>query len=199
MVVTANPEYMASRDVNPAITSDITATVTDIMGNPVDNETVTFSLGAVGYPGGPYNVTSFPSLTSLSAITDADGHATVQFIPGGFSTTSTDLYYSKTATGTCTVTAHWNTTTKNILVTWKNYPYLSVETSVNPQTIAVNDTVDVTITLQADGWALQPKPIDVVLCTDRSGSMLYDDPDRMYSIREAGKVFVDQMNGQGII
>ena len=24
--------------------------------------------------------------------------------------------------------------------------------------------------------------------------MLYDDPDRMYSIREAEKVFVDQMN-----
>ena len=41
---------------------------------------------------------------------------------------------------------------------------------------------------------MQPKPIDVVLCTDRSGSMLYDDPDRMYSIREAGKIFVDQMN-----
>ena len=31
MVVTANPEDVASRDVNPAITSDITATVTDIM------------------------------------------------------------------------------------------------------------------------------------------------------------------------
>jgi len=194
MVVTANPEYVASRDVNPAITSDITATVTDIMGNPVDNETVTFSLGAVGYPGGPYNVTSSPSLTGLSAITDADGHAMVQFIPGSFSTTSSDLYYSKKATGTCMITAHWNTTNKNILVTWKNYPYLSVETSVNPQTIQVNDTVDVTIDLLADGWALQPKPIDAVLCTDRSGSMLYDDPDRMYSIREAGKVFVDQMN-----
>ena len=89
MVITANPEYMASRDVNPLITSDIIATVTDIMGNPVDNETVTFSLGAAGYPGGPYNVTSAPSLTSFSAVTDADGHATVQFIPGGFSTTST--------------------------------------------------------------------------------------------------------------
>jgi hypothetical protein len=194
MVVTANPEYVASRDVNPAITSDITATVTDIMGNPVDNETVTFSLGAVGYPGGPYNVTSVPSLTGMSAITDADGHATVQFNPGSFSTTSSDLYYSKKATGTCMITAHWNTTNKNILVTWKNYPYLSVETSVNPQTIQVNDTVDITITLLADGWALQPKPIDAVLCTDRSGSMLYDDPDRMYSIREAGKVFVNQMN-----
>jgi hypothetical protein len=130
----------------------------------------------------------------MSAITDADGHAMVQFIPGSFSTTSSDLYYSKKATGTCMITAHWNTTNKNILVTWKNYPYLSVETSVNPQTIQVNDTVDVTIDLLADGWALQPKPIDAVLCTDRSGSMLYDDPDRMYSIREAGKVFVDQMN-----
>ena len=65
---------------------------------------------------------------------------------------------------------------------------------MNPQTIAVNSTVDVTIDFIGDGWALQPHPIDVVLCTDRSGSMLYDDPDRMYSIREAAKVFVQQMN-----
>jgi hypothetical protein len=195
MVLTANPEYMASRDVDPLVTSDITATVMDISGNPVKNETVTFSMGATGYPGGPYNVTlPLSSLTSVSAITDANGHAVVQFIPGRFTTNSNDINFSSTATGTRSITAHWNTTDKNILVTWKNYPYLSVKTAVNPQTIEVNQTVDVTISLKADGWALQPKPIDVVLCTDRSGSMLYDDPDRMYSIREAGKVFVDQMN-----
>jgi hypothetical protein len=194
MVLTANPEYMASRDVNPLVTSDITATVTDIMGNPVENQTVYFSLGVVGYPGGPYNVTSLSSLTDVSAITDANGHAVVQFIPGSFSTNSNDHDYSSTATGTRPVTAQWKTTSQTILLTWKNYPYLSVQTSVNPNPVEVNKTVDITISLKADGWALQPKPIDVVLCTDRSGSMLYDDPDRMYSIREAGKVFVDQMN-----
>ena len=60
MVLTANPEVMASRDVNAGITSDIIASVTDIMGNPVENENVTFSIGTAGYPGGPYNVTDCP-------------------------------------------------------------------------------------------------------------------------------------------
>jgi hypothetical protein len=196
MVLTANPEHMPSRDVDSLITSDITATVMDVMGNPVENETVTFSLGAVGYPSGPVNETLPLSslIAPLIVKTDENGHAKVQFIPGSFSKNSTDLNYDSTATETRTIIALWNTTSKNILVTWKNYPYLSVKTSVNPQTIAVNDTVDVTISLKADGSKLQPLPIDAVLCTDRSGSMLYDNPDRMYEVREAGKVFVDQMN-----
>jgi len=189
MELTANPETMASRDVNALITADITASVMDIMGNPVENELVTFYMGTPRYPGGPYNVTSGPSLVSNTTTTDVDGLATVVFIPGSFSSTNTTP-----ATGNCTITAQWGNISKNILVTWKNYPYLSVKTSVNPQTIAVNDTVDVTIDFVGDGWALQPSPVDVVLCTDRSGSMLYDNPDRMYSIREAAKVFVDQMN-----
>ncbi len=92
MELTANPETMASRDVDPLITSDITATVTDSLGNPVQNEIVSFSLGAVGYPGGPYNVTSLPALSSNSTITDANGFATVQFIPGGFSTEQTQAF-----------------------------------------------------------------------------------------------------------
>jgi len=203
IVLTANPETMASRDVNPSITSDIIATVTDIMGNPVENESVTFSLGTAGYPGGPYNVTSSPSLSSYSTIkTDQNGDAMVQFIPGSFNTNTNAVNYSATATGNCTVTASWissttgNTTSKNILVTWKNYPYLSVTTSVNPQTIAVNDTVDVTIAFKGDGWALQPSPLDVVLVMDRSGSM--DDAmgshTKLYYAKAAATTFVAQMN-----
>jgi hypothetical protein len=189
MELTANPETMASRDVNPAIMSDIIASVIDEMGNPVENETVTFSMGTVGYPGGPYNVTSLPSISNTSAKTDAEGHAIITFIPGSFSTVN-----STTATGNVTITAIWNATPKNIVLTWKNYPYLSVKTSVMPPIIAINDTVEVRVDVLGDGWALQPTPVDVVLCTDRSGSMLYDNPDRMYSIREAAKVFVDQLS-----
>ncbi|MCC7564655.1 MAG: VWA domain-containing protein, partial [Methanomicrobiaceae archaeon] len=40
----------------------------------------------------------------------------------------------------------------------------------------------------------QPDPIDVILCTDRSGSMLYDNPDRMHSAREAAKILVGQLS-----
>ena len=123
MELTANPETMASRDVNPLITADITATVMDILGNPVENELVTFSLGTPSYPGGPYNVTLGPSLVSNTTTTDVDGLATVNFIPGSFSSTNTTP-----GTGNWTITAHWGNVSKNILVTWKNYPYLSVKT-----------------------------------------------------------------------
>jgi hypothetical protein len=146
-------------------------------------------MGTVSYPGGPYNVTSLPSISATSIKTDADGHATVTFIPGSFSIVNTT-----SATGTVNITATWNATPKRMQVTWKNYPYLSVKTAVNPPTVAINGTVEVSIMLLGDGWALQPSPVDVMLCTDRSGSMLYDNPDRMYSIREAGKVFVDQLS-----
>jgi len=202
MVVTANPETMASRDVNPSITSDITATVTDVMGNPVENEAVNFSLGTVFY-GGSYNITSSPSLSSYGTITtDQNGDAVVQFIPGSFTTNTNAVNYSATATGNCTVTATWvssvtgNKTSKNILVTWKNYPYLSVTTSVNPQTVAVNDTVDVTVAFKGDGWALQPSPLDVVLVMDRSGSMgdAMGSHSKLYYAQAAATTFVAQMN-----
>jgi len=189
MEITANPETMASKDVNPTVSSDITASVTDIMGNPVENETVIFSMGTVRYPGGPFEVTSLPALAGNITTTNSDGLATVTFIPGSFSTTN-----STSATGNCTITASWGNISKNILVTWKNYPYLSVKTSVNPQTIVVNDTVDVTIAFKGDGWAMGPNPIDAVMCTDRSGSMLYNDTDginndRMVLAMNAGKIF----------
>ena len=198
MELTANPETMASRDVNPLIFSDITATVTDAMGNPVENQSVTFSLGAVGYPGGPYNVTSLPRLTSNSTQTDANGFATVQFIPGSFSTNSSNVSYSATATGNVTITARWNSTPKNLIVTWKNYPYLSVKTTVSPLVVGVNDTVEVSIALKGDGWALGPKPIDAILVIDRSGSMgannVAPGVTRMQAAKDAAKIFVSKMN-----
>ena len=194
MVVTANPECMPSLDINPLITSDITAAVTDVLGNPVANEIVTFSMGTVEYPEGPYNVTFSPSLSKNSTLTDAEGLATVQFIPGSFSPVN-----RTSSTGKCTITATWNTTyKKDITVIWKNYPYLSVRTGVNPQTIAVNDTVDVTISLKGDGYAMGPKPIDAVMCTDRSGSMLLNGTDnikddRMVLAMNAAKIFNAKM------
>jgi hypothetical protein len=196
MVVTANPEFMPSRDINSAMTSSIIASVTDVMGNPVPDENVTFSLGGVGYPGGPYNVTSPPSLPTTTAITDAEGLATVTFIPGSFSAVN-----RTSSTGEGTVTATWQNTNHTIKLTWKNYPYLSVKTAVNPQTIAVNDTVDVTISLKGDGFAMVTVPIDAVLCTDRSGSMLLNgtdhiNNDRMVLAMNAGKIFNAKMSSQ---
>ncbi|MCJ7497810.1 MAG: VWA domain-containing protein, partial [candidate division Zixibacteria bacterium] len=191
--LTANPDTMASLDANPSRISDIRATVADHSGNAVAGELVNFTIQNITYDSTTYNVTSSPLLLSPGSITDAYGVATVQFRPGSF-TTSGNSNYSASATGHCEVNATWNGTYKIVPVIWKNYPYLSAKTSVTPLTVEINNTIDVTLEFRGDGWALQPRPIDVVLCTDRSGSMLYDNPDRMHSIREAAKVFVDKMS-----
>jgi len=60
----------------------------------------------------------------------------------------------------------------------------------------VNDTVDVKVQIIGDGWALQPKPIDVILVIDVSGSMDGKDisPTRMQAAKNAAKNFVGNMN-----
>ncbi|MBP1928705.1 hypothetical protein J2741_001252 [Methanolinea mesophila] len=199
MQFSAQPESMPSRDVLSWAPGELRAKVIDENGNPVEGEPVTFSLGPPIY-NEPYNVTSSPSLSATSALSDADGFAVVNFIPGGFSVNSSDPLYDPTATGEAVVTAHWENTTSGysatnqLTLSWKNYPYLSITALVSPETVNVSDVVEVFIQLRGDGWALQPDPIDVILTTDRSGSMLYDNPDRMYSVREAGKVFLDNLS-----
>lgn len=192
MLLSASPQAMPSRDVRPAIVSELRAKVMDVKGNPVSGEVVTFAI--VSSSAAPYNQTVEPILKNTSAITNAEGYAIIEFCPGAFTTDRSAPGWSDTATGTATVRATWNGTARTIPLTWKNYPYLSVETEVSPETVAVNETVDVTIRLRGDGWALQPDPIDVVLCTDRSGSMLKDYPDRMVKAMEASRLFNTQMN-----
>jgi Mg-chelatase subunit ChlD len=194
MLITANPETMPSIDAVVDFRAEIRAKVVDDNGNGVPNETVVFSMGTPAYAEN-YTITSPPALVDYSPVTtDSDGYATNYFIPGGFTTTWGDPKYDDTATGRVTVTATWNSTPRNILLTWKNYPYLSAETFATPNVVNVTDNVTVTLWLKGDGWALQPKPIDVVMCTDRSGSMLLGSPDRMTSAMTASKLFNSKMN-----
>jgi Mg-chelatase subunit ChlD len=194
MLLTANPESMPSRDVDSSFKSEVRSKVVDINGNGAPNQIVTFSLGPASYLE-TYTITDTPSLDSTSAVTDSDGYATVYFRPGGFTPSWGDPQYDDTATGRCTVTAKWNNTPQNLTLIWKNYPYLSAETLVSPNVVNVTDNVTVTLRLKGDGWALQPKPIDVVLCTDRSGSMLQgNSPDRMVAAMSASKNFNSKMN-----
>lgn len=199
MRLTASPQSMPSRDVSLA-GAQIIAKVMDIKGNPVDGETVTFTIiPPPSYPICQITPPSFSqaaTLNQVTAITDNNGNAIVQFWPGVFELNeSLDLpLFDPQATSTCNIVATWESISDSVDLSWKNYPYLSVYTSVTPKVVNVTDTVDVNIKLVGDGYALRPKPIDVMLTTDRSGSMLYDNPDRMYSIREAAKLFVDQMS-----
>ncbi|CCJ36590.1 von Willebrand factor, type A [Methanoculleus bourgensis MS2] len=204
MVISASPQTMASRDCNPNVVSELRAKVMDIKGNPVDGEEVTFTIDTGSINLGGSDSTGDPYLGEVEGqnVTTAvtiNGSAIVKFHPGSFA--KPEMGKKASAKGNVTVWATWDDVSKPIELTWVNYPYLSVETEVSNAKVSVNSTDEhmtnttyVTIRLKGDGYAMQPDPIDVVLCTDRSGSMLYDNPDRMHSVREAAKLFVDNMS-----
>jgi hypothetical protein len=196
MVVTANPQMIPSRDVptNPPVTGKIIAKIMDVMGNPSENENVTFTIS--GYTNSTV-LTKLPSFSSSTYLavksntTNSDGNAIVDFYPGEFPISGSK--YSANATGTATVIATWAGKSMPITVTFKNYPYLRVETSVNPAVVNLSSTFDVDIKLIGDGWMLQSKDIDVMLVFDKSGSMGDDSPTRISQAKTATTTFIDQL------
>lgn len=191
MLLTANPQSMPSADVDTEFHADILAKVTDENGNGVPGEVVSFYwLPPESWANAHIDD---PSLDPETALTDEDGIATVHFTPGSFETDINAENYNESASESCSVVATWGAETRTIDLDWKNYPYLRVETEVEPATVEVGKPVDVTIRLIGDGYALYPDPIDVMLCVDRSGSMLKDDPDRMVSLMDALTVFNGEM------
>jgi hypothetical protein len=194
MVFTATPQSMQSADVRnpptePPKTSTLAAHVLDIEGNAIRDQPVQFTISNVHYDDvnstaiwDPWlkNQTSTTNLTSVWAVTDNQGLASVTLMPCYFNTNKTDHNsphaYNPTDTGYCTVNANWispngTLVTRSIDFTFKNFPYMSAKTFLSSSKIPVNGTVDVTLALSGDGFALYPTPIDVMLVCDMSGSM----------------------------
>ena len=200
LTFTGNPQSMTSLEVDITIRAVLQARVIDTKGNPVFGENVTFSLATPTYPGGPFNVTAPPSLSTLLPVPVevTDGYATTLFSPGMFAVYG-DPGYNQAATGQVVATATWTnkagtiTKSREVTLVWKNYPYISTSSLGDCGNSQVGDKINITIQLKGDGAALGAKPIDVVLCTDRSGSMMSDNPDRMVNIMGAATAFVDQM------
>ncbi|MEI7433066.1 MAG: VWA domain-containing protein [Methanomicrobiales archaeon] len=195
MLLTASPQTLASRDAIAWSNATVSAKVMDSQGAGTSGQTVNFTLVTHNsYPAGSIitqsklNDDSGVHDTLASAVTDENGYATIEFYPGYFNSSK-----SKDSTEYSDVYAEWttpDTTDKfnlSVRIWWKNYPYLSVSTSISPTTVNVTDTVDVTIYLKGDGYAFtQFKPIDVMLCTDRSGSMLQNTTHPLDSINNDG-------------
>ncbi|HOI12884.1 MAG TPA: hypothetical protein PLG75_03455 [Methanoculleus sp.] len=194
LYLSANPETMPSRDVPGCKPAEIRAKLVDQYGNPVAGKEISFSIVDTVVEA-DLNQTTEPEFTTTDgAMTDSSGIATIGFWPGEFTADYRAPGYSPTANGTCRVVARYGEDIfGDVSLTWKNYPYLSVETHVTPDVVAVNDTVDVTIRLRGDGWALKPDPIDVILCIDRGARMVDGDEDHMVTVMEAAPVFIDQM------
>ncbi|HMA05380.1 MAG TPA: hypothetical protein VKO45_05575, partial [Methanomicrobiales archaeon] len=210
-LLTASPQTMASRDVTSVeypegIKSSLIMRVMDVKGNPVAGEDVTFRFTNFDVNNNLVNQTIGPVLEDTSGVTstsalnvdihvvsDESGEAIVYFHPGAFTTDVTAKKYNASAEGKATVQAQWSGVKRQVTLKYINYRYLTIESRVDPTTVRVNESVDLIVTVRGDGYALQPKPIDVVLVTDRSGSMLEDNPDREVSIIGAASVFADQL------
>ena len=201
MVFSAVPQSMGSRDVpsDPPPFVELRAKVMDGMGNPAGYQLVTFSL--TGYTNSTV-LTKLPSFdlgsynVSKTARTDNEtGIAIINLYPGEFPVNGS--YYCQTASGTATVKAVWaGYTAPPVTISFKNYPYLRVETSVNPESVEVNETFEVDIRLIGDGWKMTQKDIDVVLVFDKSGSMGWDTPTRISQAQAATNAFVDEMSAR---
>lgn len=218
MVFTATPQSMPSADARPTQLATLTALVVDIEGNAIAGEWVRFYIlpGSIVYePTG--TVLIDPSLqngtvsgvTEVWAESDVNGIAYAWLKPCTFISNKSAPGYNASATGHVTVVAEWTNATNVTLprtqdFTFKNFPYLSAQTIVSASKVAVNDTVDVTLWLRGDGFALLPKPIDAILVCDRSGSMGERDMEnlagtpnswtRWRAEQEAANVFIRQMN-----
>jgi hypothetical protein len=204
MVIALTPQTMASRDVKPAEQAFVRATVFDNWGNPAPGEQVTFSLGTVNH--GTYNQTAEPLLSSLTATTDKDGNAIVLFYPGSFTVNKSDPLYSSSATGYVDVTATWNTISNPVTATWKNYPYLSIDSFAEPPSVKLNETIDITINVTGNGYAMSGKPVTAILDMDCTSNMFQNPdqpptyPHRIDSAKAAASVFVGCMTqGQDYI
>jgi hypothetical protein len=203
MLLTANPQTMASLDVKLDMTAWVTAKVIDANGNPVKGETVSFSLTSMNV--GVYNQTTAPVLQgdktktsklndAVTAVTDGNGLATAVFTPGAFESNPGKPGFSPLAEATVKVQAKWASVSRTIDLSYKSYPYLSVYTTVDPSTVETNQTVEVSIRVRGDGYALQPRPVDVYMVTDRSTSMLWDYPDRMVLAMNAARIFAEKFD-----
>ena len=173
MVLSVSPQTMTSLEVDPTSRADVIARVVDNFGNPVKGENITFTLVNKTTPNPNWTANPYLSYTgmiyptSYTGTTDTDGNVRITFIPGKLNVTPDKL------DGSSVLTAKWASKPlypdKSVDLTWMNYPYLSIFTSVSNQTVLLNDTVDVTIRLVGNGQKYLP--ITVMLDQDTSSSM----------------------------
>lgn len=204
MVLAITPQILASREIPTYQPAQVVGKVTDFSGNPVSGEIVTFTISSITNLPAGVTVTGSPSFDSatskltIDATTNSDGNAIVNFYPGSFTIQQSDPNYSDKATGSCFVSATWKSKPSlnpPIKIEWKNFPYLSVTANATPQTVHVNDTVDVTIQVMGDGYMMHQLPITVMLDLETTSNMkaANGNTTRLDDMKGSAKTFVDNM------
>ena len=206
LVLTADPQSMASLDINGKSVSNVKGQVVDNLGNPVPGQTVNFRF--ISMTNGTTILTQLPNLTygasttsalftEIPVVTDPSGYATLQFYPGAFTTDKSSPGYNAAETGKVIVRATCDQKTKEVNLSYRNYNYVSVVSNVTPDSVPRGGIVNVTITITGDGVTLQPEPVNVVIVMDQSASMLTTDmqgKSRIYWAKQAAKAFVGSLN-----
>jgi hypothetical protein len=208
LLATGNPTTLPSLDVSPTSNSIISGRVSDPKGNPVKGQQVIFQItdlkASKALKAEPFLTDKglkYPMGKSVTVATNSDGNAVVSFIPGAFAKTRSETDYDPDAEGTATVTATWTSpkgspATETITLTFKRTAYLSLKTTVEPRTVAVGGTFDVTVEVTGDGSMMNSYPVEVMLVTDRSGSMELpmQGKDRFYWVKQASHDFLDKLD-----
>jgi hypothetical protein len=201
MVLVATPQIMASREIAPEIKAFVRATVIDQWGNPVPNQYVSFEICDIegineSMANGTPSFSPVSVVTTATTTTDSNGNAIVLFYPGSFAKRN-EPGYSNMATASCTVAAQWDSEIRITKLTWKNYPFLSVNASASPQNIRLNDTFDVTIKVNGDGYEMPGAAVTAILDMDCTSNIFQNNdvpgPKRIDSAKAAAKAFVDEM------
>lgn len=159
ILLKADPNVIASSDVDNTNEFDvhsasIRATVMDEWYHPLKDIPVNIY---------SQNVSAGNITGPESGLTDINGEFLTTF----------KLGESSNGTGTVKVRAVSGPLSATTDIIYTNRTFLSVSASINPRNVTVNDTVNITLTVRGIGWKnrITTVPVDVMLITDRSGSM----------------------------
>jgi hypothetical protein len=157
-VIKAIPNVIASSDVveppgyTDIHTTDIIASVTDEWFHPLPGYTINVSA---------MNTSEGTITGPASGVTDANGEFYTAYTLGDHCN----------GTGYVYVQADSGGLVSSFGIMYINTSFLSIETSIAPRNVSVNDNIDVSILLKGVGWNNRPKPVDLMLIMDKSGSM----------------------------
>jgi len=158
--VKANPNVIASSEISTPLgkpdvhTTQIIGLVTDQWDHPIAAQPIQIS---------SMNITAGNITGPTNGVTDSNGEFYTNFTLGNYSY----------GTGTVNLKAQSGSYTSTYPVKYTNTTFVGMETTITPRNISVNDTINVDVTLRGIGWDNRPQPVDVMLITDKSGSMAW--------------------------
>jgi len=191
MVLYVLPQSLPSLDVDPSSHADVVGKVVDAYGNPISGQTLAYSLTCSA----PDSEDAAPYLTNYGGQTNDNGYVETIFIPGSFNSTTDKK-------GSCQLAANWNDNPsypqQTVTLTWVNYPYVSIYTGVPQQTVHINDTIDVTISIVGSGKEPKGGPVSVMLDLDASSNFA-NQGNRVDKAKNATATFVKNLSSHNAL